>query len=336
LHSGKKEKIMRTDKFTVKSQEAIANAQQLAQQKGNQQVDVEHLLSVLLEEGIALEILKMLGTDIHALREELGAEMEKFPKVLGPSPVGQLYITQELKNVLDRAFAEAEHLQDDFVSVEHLLLGIVKTKGRTEQFLKKHGITSDKVLSAMREIRGSQRVSDTTPEDKYQALKRYARDLTDLAKKGRLDPVIGRDEEIRRIIQVLSRRTKNNPVVIGEPGVGKTALAEGLAQRITSGDVPQSLKDKRCSGRLRKPREGLSSLLTSSIPLLVQGLQRVQLMRPICSNLPLHGEISGVSGQLPFQSFGSILRRTLPLNVDSSRFFSRNRMSKIPYLYSGG
>jgi ATP-dependent Clp protease ATP-binding subunit ClpB len=237
--------MMRTDKFTVKSQEAIAKAQQLAQQKGNQQVDVEHLLSVLLEEGIALEIVKMLGTDVHALREELGAEMEKFPKVLGPSPVGQLYITQELKNVLDRAFTEAAHLQDDFVSVEHLLLGIVKTKGRAEQFLKKHGIASDKVLSAMREIRGSQRVTDPTPEDKYQALKRYARDLTDLAKKGRLDPVIGRDEEIRRIIQILSRRTKNNPVVIGEPGVGKTALAEGLAQRITSGDVPQSLKDKR-------------------------------------------------------------------------------------------
>ncbi|TNF55584.1 ATP-dependent chaperone ClpB [bacterium] len=236
---------MRTDKFTIKSQEAIARAQQLAQQKGNQQVDVEHLLSVLLEEGIALEIVKMLGTDVHALVQELGAEMEKFPKVLGPSPAGQLYITQELKNVLDRAFTEAEHLQDDFVSVEHLLLGIVKTKGRAEQLLKKHGITGDKVLSAMREIRGSQRVTDPTPEDKYQALKRYARDLTDLAKMGRLDPVIGRDEEIRRIIQVLSRRTKNNPVVIGEPGVGKTALAEGLAQRITSGDVPQSLKDKR-------------------------------------------------------------------------------------------
>jgi len=236
---------MRPDKFTIKSQETIEKAQQLAQRKGNQQVDVEHLLFVLLEEGIALEIVKMLGVDVGALKREIESEIEKIPKVLGPTPVGQLYITQELKDVLDRAFVEAEHLKDDFVSVEHLLLGVINTKNKPEKILKRFGVTVDKVLSAMREIRGTQRVTDPTPEDKYQALKRYARDLTALARKGKLDPVIGRDEEIRRIIQVLSRRTKNNPVVIGEPGVGKTALAEGLAQRITSGDVPQSLKDKR-------------------------------------------------------------------------------------------
>ncbi len=236
---------MRADKFTVKSQEAIERAQQLAQKKGNQQVDVEHLLSVLLEEGIALEIIRMLGIDTNVLKAAIDAEIEKFPKILGPTAVGQLYITQTLKNVLDRAFAEAEHLKDDYVSVEHLLIGILKTKNNSEKILKEAGVTVDRVFATMREIRGSQRVSDPMPEDKYQALKRYARDLTDLAKKGKLDPVIGRDEEIRRIIQVLSRRTKNNPVVIGEPGVGKTALAEGLAQRITSGDVPQSLKDKR-------------------------------------------------------------------------------------------
>lgn len=236
---------MRLDKFTLKSQEAVEKAQQLAQRKGNQQVDIEHLLSVLLEEGIAYEIIKMLGADVNALKNEIGAEIDRLPKVLGSTPVGQLYITQPLKDALDKAFAEAEHLKDDYVSVEHLLLGIVGTKGRLEKILKKFEITVDKVLATMREIRGTQRVTDATPEDKYQALKRYARDLTDLARKGRLDPVIGRDEEIRRIIQVLSRRTKNNPVVIGEPGVGKTALAEGLAQRITSGDVPQSLKDKR-------------------------------------------------------------------------------------------
>jgi ATP-dependent Clp protease ATP-binding subunit ClpB len=236
---------MRSDKFTVKSQEAIEKAQQLAQKKGNQQVDAEHLLYVLLDEGIALEIVRLLGKDPAAIKADLEAEIEKFPKVLGPSPAGQIYVTQDLKNVLDTAFREADHLKDEFVSVEHLLLGIARTKGRSEKILKRHGITGDGVLSAMRDIRGSQRVTDPTPEDKYQALKRYAKDLTDLAAKGRLDPVIGRDEEIRRIIQVLSRRTKNNPVVIGEPGVGKTALAEGLAQRITSGDVPQSLKDKR-------------------------------------------------------------------------------------------
>jgi ATP-dependent Clp protease ATP-binding subunit ClpB len=236
---------MRADKFTVKSQEAIEKAQQIAQKKGNQQVDTVHLLSALLDEGIALEIIKMLGVEVKALKTDLEAEIEKLPKVLGATPLGQLYITQALKDIFDRAFAEAEHLKDDYVSVEHLLLGIIKTKGIGEKILIKHGITADKVLESMREIRGAQRVTDAAPEDKYQALKRYAQDLTELAKKGKLDPVIGRDEEIRRIIQVLSRRTKNNPVIIGEPGVGKTALAEGLAQRITSGDVPQSLKDKR-------------------------------------------------------------------------------------------
>ena len=236
---------MRQDKFTVKSQEAIEQAQQLAQRKGNQQVDVEHLLYVLLEEGIALEIIKMLGADESSLRADIETEIEKMPKVTGSSPMGQIYITQPLKDVFDRAFAEAEHLKDDYVSVEHLLLGIIKTKGGPYKILQKHGVTVDKVLSKMRDIRGSQRVTDPAPEDKYQALKKYAKDLTDLSRKGKLDPVIGRDEEIRRVIQVLSRRTKNNPVIIGEPGVGKTALAEGLAQRITSGDVPQSLKEKK-------------------------------------------------------------------------------------------
>ena len=236
---------MRSDKFTVKSQEAIQKAQELAQQKGNQQVDVEHLLYILLEEGIVLEIIKTLGINIASVRKEIEVEIERFPKVLGASPVGQLYITQELKNVFESASKEAEHLKDEYVSVEHLLLGIIKTTNRSEKILKKLGVTDDRILAAMREIRGAQRVTDPTPEDKYQALKRYAKDLTELARRGKLDPVIGRDEEIRRVIQVLSRRTKNNPVVIGEPGVGKTAIAEGLAQRITSGDVPQSLKDKK-------------------------------------------------------------------------------------------
>jgi ATP-dependent Clp protease ATP-binding subunit ClpB len=236
---------MRADKFTVKSQEAVQKAQDLAQQKGNQQVDVEHLFYVLLEEGIALEIIKSLRVDVATLRKEINAVIEKIPKVLGPSPVGQLYVTQELKDVFEAAFSEAGHLRDDYVSVEHLLLGIIKTKNKSANILKSLGVTDDKVLEAMREIRGTQRVTDPAPEEKYQALKRYAKDLTDLARKGKLDPVIGRDEEIRRVIQVLSRRTKNNPVIIGEPGVGKTAIAEGLAQRITSGDVPQGLKDKK-------------------------------------------------------------------------------------------
>ncbi len=236
---------MRTDKFTVKSQEAIQNAQQLAEAKGNQQVDVEHMIHVLLDEGIALELVKLLGVDVPSFSKDVEDEIERFPKVTGSTPMGQLYITQELKNVFEKALKEAEQLKDEFVSVEHLLIALIKIKGRAEKLFKKYGITAEGVLEKMREVRGSQRVTDQTPEDKYQALQKYAKDLTELAKRGKLDPVIGRDEEIRRIIQVLSRRTKNNPVLIGEPGVGKTAAAEGLAQRITSGDVPNSLKDKR-------------------------------------------------------------------------------------------
>jgi len=236
---------MRLDKLTIKSQEAIEKAQQFAQRKGNQQVDGLHLLYNLIDEGIALEIVKMLGVDAKKLRADIETEIDKLPKVLGPTPMGQIYITQAFKDIVEKAYTEAEHLKDEYVSVEHLLLGIINTKDTADKILRTHGVTADKVLSAMREIRGTHRVTDPNPEDKYQALKRYARDLTDLAKKGKLDPVIGRDDEIRRIIQVLSRRTKNNPVIIGEQGVGKTALAEELAQRIVAGDVPQSLKDKR-------------------------------------------------------------------------------------------
>ncbi len=235
---------MRPDKLTIKSQEAIEKAQQLAQRKGNQQVDTEHLLYVLLDEGIALEIIKRLGVDVRTLRAEIEKEIGRLPKILGPTPAGQIYITQALKDVLEEAFKEAEHLKDEFVSVEHLLLGIIGVECTAGRILKKFGVTQEKILSSMQQIRGTHRVTDQSPEAKYQALKRYAKDLTELARRGKLDPVIGRDEEIRRVIQVLSRRTKNNPVLIGEPGVGKTAIAEGLAQRITSGDVPQSLKEK--------------------------------------------------------------------------------------------
>jgi len=235
------------DKFTIKSQEAIQAAQRFAEKKGNQQLDAEHVLWALLEddEGVASQILKRLNVNTDTLKQDVEEAVDRFPKVIGATPLGQIYVSPRLKEVFENAHKNAGHLKDEYVSVEHLLVALVSIGGPCTDLLKRYSVTADKVLAAMREIRGAQRVTDPNPEDKYQALKRYSRDLTELARKGKLDPVIGRDDEIRRIIQVLSRRTKNNPVLIGDPGVGKTAIAEGLAQRVVAGDVPETLKDKK-------------------------------------------------------------------------------------------
>ena len=234
------------NKLTVRSQQALQTSLEIASNYGNSQVEPEHLLAALVQdsEGVVVALLRKVGVNIDQLRIRATSLLEKLPKVSGVAGTQQ-FASNALNKVFDGARGEAEALKDEYISTEHLLLALLSDSGQAAKLLKEQGVTKQAILQALKSVRGTQRATDQNAEERYQSLEKYGRDLTALAAKGKLDPVIGREEEVRRVMQVLARRTKNNPVLIGDPGVGKTAIVEGIANRIAAGDVPENLKSKR-------------------------------------------------------------------------------------------
>ncbi len=237
---------MRQERFTEQAQEALALSQEIVRQYHHTQWDIEHILLALLqqEKGLVGDILRKLGVDVEVVKQEVAAVLEKSPKAAYET--GQIYATPDVAQLLRKAGEEADRLKDEFIGTEHLFIAMAtEAKGEAANILRRLGVDQEKVYHALQDIRGGHRVDDARAESKYRSLEKYGRDLTEMARQGKLDPVIGRDEEIKRVMQILTRRTKNNPVIVGDAGVGKTAIAEGLAQKIVADDVPDSLKGRR-------------------------------------------------------------------------------------------